>query len=217
MKHRLSVLITVVAFAFATVAFAQTAPDSVKKAEPAIKHHKVEATEKSGMEKPAKPGKMQETLLQRINSAKSLSTFASLLKEADLEKTLEGPGEYTVFAPSDEAFKALPAETMNSLKQDKAKLADVLKNHIVAGKRISRMELAKMKGQKVTAQSGLALAIAQTGGKWMIGNAALSGVNLKSTNGPIHEVDSVITAGEAAAAPMEKTVPDHTGVKADKK
>lgn len=207
MKHRISVFAVLFAFALSTLTFAQAAPDSVKKAEPAKSAviEKSARVEKPGWGNATKSGMKEETLVQRIHSASSLKTFAELIKAADLEKTLEGTGEFTVFAPNDEAFKKIPAETLNALKQDKAKLTEVLKNHIIAGKRIGRLDLAKMKGQKIKAASGMELTVADVKGKWMVGGAGLTGLNLLTVNGPIHEIDAVIMPGAVAAPTAVKT------------
>ncbi len=63
-----------------------------------------------------------------------LSTLTRLIAEAGLTETLRGAGTYTVFAPSDDAFKAVPAKTMAELAADKTLLTSVLAYHVVPGK-----------------------------------------------------------------------------------
>jgi uncharacterized surface protein with fasciclin (FAS1) repeats len=199
MKYRVSTLATLLAFALCTWAFGQSVPDSAKKLED-LKSTKSEGSLKTEVQSTgqvAKFGVKEEPLLQAVNSTASLKTFAELLKTAELDKTLDEKGEYTIFAPNNAAFKRMSPEALNVLKLDKAKLAELLKNHIVAGKRIGRLDLAKMKGQTIKVESGMELAVAVATGKWMIGNATLTGLNLKTLNGPVHEVDAVITSGAA--------------------
>jgi len=205
MKHRLTALVVVLTLASLTLAFAQATPDSAKKAEPQ-KAAVMEKAEKAHMEKAGKAG-MNETVMQRINGANTLKTLAGLLQTAGLDAELGGTGEYTVFAPSDEAFAKIPADTLNALKQDKARLTELLKAHIVAGKRIGMRELAKMKGQSVKAESGAELGIGDSGGKLMIGHAGMTGVNLPASNGAIHEIDTVLMPGMTSASTATKTAP----------
>ena len=63
-----------------------------------------------------------------------LSTLSKLIADAGLTETLRGAGPYTVFAPSDDAFKAVPAKTMAELAANKDLLQSVLTYHVVAGK-----------------------------------------------------------------------------------
>src|SRR4051812_45846007 len=71
-------------------------------------------------------------------------TLAELLKTADLVDTLKGPGPFTVFAPTDDAFAKVPKADLEALKKDPAKLKAVLTYHVIAGKGMSG-DMAKMK------------------------------------------------------------------------
>lgn len=227
MKYRLSVLVMASAFAFSSLAMAQATPDSAKKADHAGPAHKVEKSATIGKAgeghggMPRHPGMKQETMLQRLNSAGSLKTFAGLLRDAGLDKTLEGTGEFTVFAPTDEAFKKLPADTLSALRQDKARLAEVLKNHIISGKIVTIRELAQSKGKTIQAESGAALPVENLKGHWTIANAGLTGINMRTMNGPIHEIDTVILPGSISTAVVlpvtKKEPPDKSGTKAQQK
>src|SRR5882757_884559 len=68
---------------------------------------------------------------QTISANPQLTTASRLIQEAGLSETLQGPGTYTVFAPSDEAFKAVPPAMVESLGKDKARLKAVLGYHVV--------------------------------------------------------------------------------------
>ena len=74
-----------------------------------------------------------KTIAQTAAATPSLSTLTKLLSDAGLTETLNGAGPYTVFAPSDDAFKAVPAKTLEALAKDKEQLKAVLTYHVVPG------------------------------------------------------------------------------------
>src|SRR6478735_5432626 len=82
-------------------------------------------------------------------AAGSFKTLAKALQAADLVTTLKGPGPFTVFAPTDEAFAALPAGTLETLlkPENKAQLRRILTYHVVAGK-VMAADVVKMKSAK---------------------------------------------------------------------
>jgi transforming growth factor-beta-induced protein len=124
--------------------------------------------------------------------AGSFTTLVSLLKEADLVSTLEGKGPFTVFAPSDEAFKKVPADVLKSLSKDKTKLAGVLTYHVIAGSAVMAADVVKMDGQKVKTVNGQDLTISVKDGQVMVDNATVVTTDIKCTNGVIHVIDSVV-------------------------
>ena len=77
-------------------------------------------------------------------AAGSFNTLATALKAAGLVETLKGKGPFTVFAPTDDAFKKLPAGTLEKLLADKAQLTKVLTYHVVAGK-VMAADVVKLK------------------------------------------------------------------------
>ena len=199
MNFRMSTVVILLAFGLAGMGFAQATPDTAKKAVPP----KPAQIEK--LQKPGEAGVKVDPMVTRINSATSLKTFAELLKASELDKVLEGTGEFTVFAPTDDAFKKIPPDTLHAIKADKARLTALLKNHIVSGKKIGVLDFNKMKGQKIEAESGLELSLVLANGRWSVGDANMTGVHMRTSNGPIHEVDSIIMHGGPAAAAVEKT------------
>ena len=80
-------------------------------------------------------------------AAGDFNTLATALKAAGLVDTLKGPGPFTVFAPTDEAFAKLPPGQLEALLKDKAKLTSILTYHVVAG-RVSAAQVGKMKSAK---------------------------------------------------------------------
>lgn len=124
-------------------------------------------------------------------SAGSFETLAAALQAAGLVETLKGPGPFTVFAPSDEAFAKLPAGTVENLlkPENKAQLQAVLTYHVVPGK-VTAAQVSKMSSAKTV--QGQNLRIQVTGGKVMIENATVVMADVAASNGVIHVIDTVI-------------------------
>ena len=92
--------------------------------------------------------------------AGTFKTLAAALTAAGLIGTLKGPGPFTVFAPTDEAFAKIPKADLDALLKDKAKLTAILTYHVVAGKVMA----ADVKAGKVKTVQGLDLTVSTTGG-----------------------------------------------------
>lgn len=118
----------------------------------------------------------------------SLSTLNGLLNQAGLSATLQGAGPYTVFAPSNDAFKALPAKTADELAKNPAKLKEVLSFHVVAGK----LTAAEVKNSSQKTLNGASVALAKAGDFVTIENAVVQTADIQATNGVIHVIDSVL-------------------------
>ena len=103
----------------------------------------------------------------------------------------EGPGPFTVFAPTDDAFAKLPAGTVDDLlkPENKQKLTQILTYHVVPGK-VMAADVVKMKSAKTV--NGKALPIMVEGGTVMVGDAKVVKTDISASNGVIHVVDSVI-------------------------
>ena len=129
-------------------------------------------------------------------AAGSFKTLAAALKAAGLVDTLKGPGPFTVFAPTDEAFAKLPAGTVEMLlkPENKAKLTRILTYHVVAGK-VMAADAAKLTSAK--AVSGDTLTIAAQGGGVMIDKAKVVKADIAASNGVIHVLDTVILPKES--------------------
>ena len=117
-----------------------------------------------------------------------LSTLSRLINEAGLAETLRGAGPYTVFAPSDEAFKAVPAETMAKLAADKEMLRSVLSYHVLAG----RVNADAVKNGNAKTVQGATVALSRAGTFVTVEDAVVQTPDLAATNGVIHIVDSVL-------------------------
>ena len=121
--------------------------------------------------------------------AGSFKTLAKLLTDADLINVMKGPGPYTVFAPTDEAFAKVPKGVLDALAKDKAKLQEVLKYHVLTSKWTSA-DLRSVP-QTGTAQ-GKALKFASSGGAVTVNDAKVIKADIDCTNGMVHVIDTVL-------------------------
>jgi uncharacterized surface protein with fasciclin (FAS1) repeats len=124
--------------------------------------------------------------------AGQFNTLAAALKAAGLVETLKGTGPFTVFAPTDDAFKKLPAGTVENLlkPENKAQLVKVLTYHVVPGK-VASASLAGKKTDAKTVQ-GSTVAIDATGSGVLVNNAKVVSADVAADNGVIHVIDTVI-------------------------
>ncbi|MEI6256531.1 MAG: fasciclin domain-containing protein [Planctomycetota bacterium] len=126
--------------------------------------------------------------------AGSFNTLAAALTAADLVATLKGPGPFTVFAPTDEAFAKLPAGTVETLlkPENKGKLKEILLLHVVPGS-VSAAEVVKLNSAKTA--GGRTVLIDTDGGVKVAtakGSANVVKTDIKARNGLIHVIDSVL-------------------------
>ena len=121
----------------------------------------------------------------------SFKTLVAAVTAAELVETLSGEGPFTVFAPLDEAFDALPAGTVESLIEpaNKAKLQGILTYHVVAGKVMST-DLSD--GMEAKTVNGAELTIHLKDGKVLINDAEVVVANVEADNGVIHVINKVI-------------------------
>ncbi|MFT3955272.1 MAG: fasciclin domain-containing protein [Piscinibacter sp.] len=117
-----------------------------------------------------------------------LSTLNKLIADAGLADTLRGPGPYTVFAPSDEAFKAVPAKTMAELAGNKELLKSVLSYHVVPG----AVPAAEVKNGNVKTVQGANVALAKSGTFVTIEDAMVTQADVPASNGVVHVIDRVL-------------------------
>jgi uncharacterized surface protein with fasciclin (FAS1) repeats len=121
-------------------------------------------------------------------AAGSFTTLATALEAAGLVDTLKGEGPFTVFAPTDEAFAAVPAETLEALLADTEALTQVLTYHVIAGE----VPAAAVEPGTVTMVSGDEAEISVTDGQVMINEANVVATDVMASNGVIHVIDAVI-------------------------
>jgi uncharacterized surface protein with fasciclin (FAS1) repeats len=126
-------------------------------------------------------------IVDTAKAAGQFNTLATVLQAAGLIETLKGPGPFTVFAPSDEAFAALPKEQLDALLADKDKLAQVLKFHVVPGKVLA----ADVQPGAVATVQGGKLEVAKADGVTVNGARVLT-TDIVASNGVIHVIDRVV-------------------------
>ena len=124
-----------------------------------------------------------------ISHNPSLSTFSSLITQASLSATLQGPGPFTVFAPSNDAFKLLPATTMDELTKHPEKLRNILAFHIVPVKLIA----TEVKNSSVKTLNGANIALSKAGDFVTVEEAMVEQKDIQASNGLIHIIDGVLT------------------------
>ncbi|MCL4160671.1 UNVERIFIED_CONTAM: hypothetical protein GTU68_010726 [Idotea baltica] len=124
-------------------------------------------------------------------AAGQFNTLVAAVKAAGLVETLKGDGPFTVFAPTDAAFKKVPAETLQALlkPENKAKLASILTYHVVAGN-VLAADVVKLSKAKTV--NGKEVTVKVTEGGVMIDGAKVLKTDIKCGNGVIHVIDSVI-------------------------
>ncbi len=137
-----------------------------------------------------------------VNS-KDHTTLVAAVQAAGLVDTLKGPGPFTVFAPTDEAFAKLPAGTVDTLvkPENKAQLTQILTYHVVPGrltsKDIEKMAVASGGTATLTTVEGEPLTVSKRGGKLVVtdakgGTSTITIPNVIQSNGVIHVVDTVL-------------------------
>jgi len=121
----------------------------------------------------------------------SFKTLVAAVTAAGLVETLSGAGPFTVFAPLDDAFAALPEGTVDTLvlPENKDQLTGILTYHVVAGKVMST-DLSD--GMKATTVNGAEITIHLTDGKVMINDAEVVSADIETSNGVIHVINKVI-------------------------
>ena len=133
-----------------------------------------------------------KTIVEIAQSNPDLSTLVTAVTKAELAETLSGPGPFTVFAPTNDAFAALPAGTLDTLLADPTgQLADILKLHVMSGAVDSKAAIAAAGGTVDTL--GGPISVELDGDKLVVGGATVVTADIKASNGVIHVIDAVIT------------------------
>jgi transforming growth factor-beta-induced protein len=133
-------------------------------------------------------------IVQTVIDYGNFTTLVAALTAADLVKTLKGQGPFTVFAPTDAAFKKLPAGTVEDLikPENKEKLSNILKYHVL-GKRVTSDDINNMTlPEQVETLSGLRSIVDKNGNAVKINDATVTLADVSNTNGIIHVIDTVL-------------------------
>lgn len=139
------------------------------------------------------------TVLEVAENAGNFKTLLTALKATGLDQTLEEGKGLTIFAPTDAAFDKLPAGTVRALLNDKEALSQILLYH-VAPKKLKAKKVLKQK--EIKTLKGKTIAVSQTGEGAFLNNAKIIKTDVKSKNGIIHIIDSVLL--------FDETTPDNT-------
>ena len=142
-----------------------------------------------------------EDIVDTAVAAGDFETLVTAVQAAGLEETLRGDGPFTVFAPTDEAFAALPEGTLDTLLADpEGDLADILTYHVVEGA-VPAADVLGLDGQEVTTVNGAAFTVAVGADDSVTltdaaGNdVAVTQTDIETSNGVIHVIDGVLLPG----------------------
>jgi uncharacterized surface protein with fasciclin (FAS1) repeats len=131
-------------------------------------------------------------ILETAASNGQFKTLAAAITAAKLTDTLNGPGPFTVFAPSDAAFAKVPKADLDKLLADPEKLARVLTFHVLSGK-VMAADVTKMKdGSKVKTVQGGELTLTLKGDSVKLNDSAVTKTDITASNGVIHVIDTVM-------------------------
>jgi transforming growth factor-beta-induced protein len=136
-------------------------------------------------------GKHSKDIVDTAVAAGDFKNLAAALEAADLIETLKGKGPFTVFAPTDKAFAKLPKGTVKELlkPENKQKLVSILTYHVVPG-RVMAADVVKL--SKAKTAEGSEVRIRVKDGKVYVDDALVTATDIKTRNGVIHVIDSVI-------------------------
>ncbi len=151
-----------------------------------------------GTDDPAPAAGPKDVVQMAIDSSPEFTTLVAAIKAAGLVDTLKGPGPFTVFAPTNAAFAALPAGTLDTLlkPENKATLTKILTYHVVSGK-VLKADVVPLVGKPIATVAGATATFivnadltitSQKGSK----PAAIVKTDVAATNGVIHVIDQVL-------------------------
>jgi uncharacterized surface protein with fasciclin (FAS1) repeats len=131
-----------------------------------------------------------ENVVGLIDNTPSLRTLASVIDEADLKGTLSSGGPYTVFAPSDRAFAALPAATRERLLKDenRALLRQILTYHVIP----KQLTASQLQSGSVQTQEGKSVNVRVDGNQVRVNDSQVIQPDLQAANGVVHIVDRIL-------------------------
>lgn len=133
----------------------------------------------------------EQSLLEIARAAGSFKTLLKALEVTDLESALEGAGPFTIFAPTDAAFARLAPGTLDSLllPENRARLVQILKFHVVSGEQDSGEAL---RSESLTTLEGGSLRVRLEQGRLQVNQTPVTANDLRATNGTIHIIDGVL-------------------------
>ena len=143
--------------------------------------------------------KPSKDIVDTAVAAGKFQTLVKAINAADLTKTLKGKGPFTVFAPSDAAFKKIPADQLEEIlkPENRSKLQSLLKFHVVPG-RLTAAQVMKL--QKSKTALGQEISFKAQGETVMVNGAKIIKTDIECGNGVIHVIDSVIMPKKATGS-----------------
>jgi uncharacterized surface protein with fasciclin (FAS1) repeats len=138
---------------------------------------------------PARSAAKKPNIVQVASKAGNFKTLVALVKKAGLAGTLSSKGPFTVFAPTDAAFKKVPKSTLDALAKDKKKLKAVLLYHVVKGK-VPASKVVTLDSAKTL--NGKSVSIEVMDGKVYVNDAQVTTADVKARNGVIHVINEVL-------------------------
>jgi uncharacterized surface protein with fasciclin (FAS1) repeats len=151
-----------------------------------------------------------QTITEIVQSNPNFSTLATALDEADLERTLSGEGPFTVFAPTNAAFDALPPGSLNALLANKTELTAVLTYHVVPGSYLST-RIASMSSLPTVQGSPLPVTVQPQGGIRVDGANVIT-ADIPASNGVVHVVDTLMLPAAVTVVPTLTGTPTRTPI-----
>ena len=146
------------------------------------------------MQMQQKEGLAQQNLVGTLKSNTSFSTFINAIDKAGLTASLDGTEQYTLFAPTDEAFSALPAGTLDRLLQpaNKDELASLVNYHLVSGRKTTA-DVGRWQSARTVQGQAAPIKVAE--GTLSVGGAHVTRPDIMARNGVIHGIDKVNIPG----------------------
>lgn len=136
----------------------------------------------------ATPSVAKHDIVETALAAGHFSTFSNAIKMADLTGALKGNGPFTVFAPTDEAFKKLPQGELDALLNDKIRLVSMVKSHVLPSKLLSK-DITTRHSKTL---EGNSLNVVNTSGDVSINDGKVTTADIETTNGVIHAIDTMV-------------------------
>lgn len=186
MKRTITLVLPALALAFAACTSTAATPSPAATSAPVASPSAAPSATPSA----APSAAAAKDIVGTATAAGSFKTLLTAATAAGLVDTLQGKGPFTVFAPTDEAFAALPAGTLDKLLADKEALKKVLLYHVVAGD-ITADQVVKL--TSATSVEGAPIAVSVKDGKvYLNGSAQVVTPDVMASNGVIHVIDKVI-------------------------
>jgi uncharacterized surface protein with fasciclin (FAS1) repeats len=138
------------------------------------------------------------SIMEIVTESEAHTTLEAAINAAELNETLDGEGTFTLFAPTDEAFEALPEGTVAGLLEDIPALTEILLHHVVAG---TAMSSELIDGDIIETLNGTDITVTVDGMTYMIDMATVTQPNIEASNGVVHVIDMVLIPAEEPELP----------------